>query len=516
MVLATDCSLTDSDLLKILQDVNGMRGSEHTAEPDASQWHVAFPCDSSQSHSTDSEPEATPQLSSPNPKPLFPPSLFESIHPIAQPPVEHAAYPALPAHTTPLVSSVAAVQHALFLPGAVSVPRDVQASFFDAQFAQQVAPARHQYVSSQQALYAAPPPYAAQHAYPQRRMARVPLTSDVLDVHHARHGVDSSDESETKSTATSHPKVSDHSLSSTASTSCKAAAPVAPAHGSHGERLATVLLIKAVPWAVSLSAARSALEVYASRHGAHITKELVPVWDNHMVFAQLDRPVAVRSGDTVEIEGRRLAVEGAKNKAVDASSPSAVVQVRCLVLSPGRDFLVSRDEEREHRRAAYAEAVSGTRRLSAAAARAIADTVHPRWEDLVVPPQSLRFTRQEIVSSRRRYAQVLVKLPSKKLAGEVKARVDGTRIEAGGLTMVLRLEYARTNALYIRTPCKDPQRLTLTRTKIKDVPCEFIRSVSQFFESSADAVESPPARNSRRRAKQRSIPDDDHTFAHAH
>ncbi|KAJ9437409.1 hypothetical protein DIPPA_31649 [Diplonema papillatum] len=282
----------------------------------------------------------------------------------------------------------------------------------------------------------------------------------------------------------------------------------------HPGRFVNVLLLKCIPWEAPLADIAAAIDTYAKLQGSSLIKELVPVWDREMALAELSSPIKVAGTDHAVVCGKKITIEAAKNPEVAISPSSAVLQIRCIILCPGTDY-TSTDLAADKR--AYEAVFSNPCRLTLSAARHIADQIDPHWEDVVVPPISMRVTRQEQHKDKRKYAQLLLKTANKAVAEVIKKGTDGVKLDLFGVRAVVRIEYSHSSYLYTKENKwagqgrAEKHRLTLSRSQYEasslttgdtDDPHRTVRTWSDVFEEcQAEPAVAQPAKEKVRARK---------------
>eukprot|EP01064_Diplonema_japonicum_P027823 TRINITY_DN411_c0_g1_i1.p1 TRINITY_DN411_c0_g1~~TRINITY_DN411_c0_g1_i1.p1 ORF type:complete len:500 (+),score=88.19 TRINITY_DN411_c0_g1_i1:84-1583(+) len=211
-----------------------------------------------------------------------------------------------------------------------------------------------------------------------------------------------------------------------------------------GPATCKVVLLKNVPWTVDLNKLQSLLESFIAAQHATVTK-LLPVWDTGMVFAELTKPIALETSK-LQIGDGWVDLEVARNGKVNVAPESCVLQARFIALTPGRDISVPHDAQGhgQSRRSTHQAFTNlGNARLTPSGALLLATQLGTGWSNAIIPPASVRSTKQTIQHLRRKYAQILIKYANLEEAKEVKKQCDGTVIAVNNLTFVLRLEFAK-------------------------------------------------------------------------
>eukprot|EP01060_Flectonema_neradi_P021046 TRINITY_DN2855_c0_g1_i1.p1 TRINITY_DN2855_c0_g1~~TRINITY_DN2855_c0_g1_i1.p1 ORF type:complete len:550 (+),score=129.85 TRINITY_DN2855_c0_g1_i1:41-1651(+) len=213
-----------------------------------------------------------------------------------------------------------------------------------------------------------------------------------------------------------------------------------------------VVLLKNVPWTVDLAMLTQVLDQYVSQSGAKVCK-LLPVWDTGMVFAELTATINL-SCHKLQLQDNWVDLEVARNGKVNVAPVSNILQVRFITLTPGRDISTTATANR----AAHQKVVGlGNVRLTAEGAKVLATQLGTSWEAAILPPASVRSTKQTIPHLRRKYAQLLLKYGSTEEATSIRDAYDGRVVSIHGISMVVRLEYAKqTNSTPTGRLCVSP------------------------------------------------------------
>ena len=213
-----------------------------------------------------------------------------------------------------------------------------------------------------------------------------------------------------------------------------------------------VVLLKNVPWTVDLAMLTQVLDQYVGQFGAKVCK-LLPVWDTGMVFAELTITINL-SCHKLQLQDNWVDLEVARNGKVNVAPMSNILQVRFITLTPGRDISTTATANR----AAHQKVVGlGNVRLTAEGAKVLASQLGTSWESAILPPASVRSTKQTIPHLRRKYAQLLLKYSSTEEATSIRDAYDGRVVSVHGISMVVRLEYAKqTNSTPTVRLCVSP------------------------------------------------------------
>eukprot|EP01065_Artemidia_motanka_P039211 TRINITY_DN4807_c0_g5_i1.p1 TRINITY_DN4807_c0_g5~~TRINITY_DN4807_c0_g5_i1.p1 ORF type:complete len:588 (+),score=158.92 TRINITY_DN4807_c0_g5_i1:396-2159(+) len=229
------------------------------------------------------------------------------------------------------------------------------------------------------------------------------------------------------------------------------AASLSPESTPPQTRRTRVILVKNVPWVVPLRNLREVIFEKVNHlpweHGKEPARvdRVLPVWDNCMVFVELTREVAfpVHTQKAELRDSAWVDLEPAKKQGVEVPPADSKLQARFIALIGGRDTGRQGTGQRSKIPASEGAKVLDSARLTQQGAARLASFLGTEWTKVVIPPASVRETKQHIAHLRRRYAQLLVQFPDAMTAEAAKERYDGEVISTDGFTFVIRLEFAK-------------------------------------------------------------------------
>ena len=279
-----------------------------------------------------------------------------------------------------------------------------------------------------------------------------------------------------------------------------------------GTKMVSVFLLKSIPCSICLADLTSSIRSFARSRGSDLLKELVPVWDKCMVYVELTDKVKISEGDCVVVgaSGVKVVMEPASNPSVDPVPASPILQLRCIVLAPNKDYKHAVAEQFD----AYKLVVGRrSKKVKGACIRLLASQLGVEWSEAAVPTNAVRSTKPTTTrppeSCRRAFVHMLVKT-KEVMTQEQLAEVDGKRIDVNGLQCILRVEYARTFSIDSKVE-DDTKWNVVTQSAVVDTVVESLHDVFEIPENVSSRARRCGARRSgkRRGGAKASCDDDD-------
>eukprot|EP00756_Hemistasia_phaeocysticola_P037670 Hpha_TRINITY_DN16712_c0_g2::TRINITY_DN16712_c0_g2_i2::g.78672::m.78672 len=215
-----------------------------------------------------------------------------------------------------------------------------------------------------------------------------------------------------------------------------------PAQRSPRDSRVRVIALLGVPITANVAHLERTVETV---FGAQVLRSQA-LWNRATVLVEMDRDILIQKRVSVGLPG--VCALASSKGAVAVPKESAVLNVRFFVLHPAQDFVSTPEENEVYARAEqeWAQKVRvGEFRDDLLLARKLEEASGETWVELATPLEVRRVA--EVPGQRRLYTQLYLAFQDEASALEAAVASDGKIIEAMGLRMVVRSEYAKPGAI---------------------------------------------------------------------